>query len=101
MTWARPWIRPALLSALGSLLICLSVPPVGWWWLAAIAWAPLTLIAAEAAGDRQAQPAVVGGQDQGQHREAHHRLGIGAQQKSQGDVAEGDAGQGGEQGRSR
>lgn len=59
MTWARPWIRPALLSALGSLLICLSVPPVGWWWLAAIAWAPLTLIAAEAAGDRQATRRVV------------------------------------------
>jgi apolipoprotein N-acyltransferase len=54
MTWARPWIRPALLSALGSLLICLSVPPIGWWWLAAIAWAPLTLVAVEASGNRDA-----------------------------------------------
>ncbi|MFZ4722673.1 MAG: apolipoprotein N-acyltransferase [Phycisphaerales bacterium] len=54
MTWARPWIRPALLAALGSLLICLSVPPIGWWWLAAIAWAPLTLVAVEASGNRDA-----------------------------------------------
>jgi len=55
----RPWIRPALLSALGSLLICLSVPPVGWWWLAGVAWAPITLLAAEAGGDRVARRRVV------------------------------------------
>lgn len=54
-----PWARPALLAALGSLLICLSVPPVGLWWLAVVAWAPLTLAAAEASGQRGAVRRVV------------------------------------------
>jgi len=54
-----PWVRPALLAALGSLLICLSVPPVGLWWLAAVAWAPLTFAAARAAGDRAATRRVI------------------------------------------
>ena len=49
---------------------------------------------------RQGQPygAEVGHQDHRQHRQAHHRLGIGAQQEPQADVAQGDARQGGQQG---
>jgi apolipoprotein N-acyltransferase len=55
------WMRPAAWPLVGSLLVCLSVPPIGLWWLAAVAWAPLTLAAAEAArmracGDRRAVP---------------------------------------------
>ena len=52
----------------------------------------------QAAGDRQLQASVVRHQDHRQHRQAHHRLGIGAQQKAEADVPEGDARQGGEQG---
>ena len=48
------WIRPALLAASGSLLICLSVAPIDLWWCAFVAWAPLTLLAAQAARSRQA-----------------------------------------------
>ena len=47
------WIRPALLAASGSLLICLSVAPIDLWWCAFVAWAPLTLMAAQAARARQ------------------------------------------------
>ena len=59
MALLMPWLRPALLAALGSLLICLSVPPIGQWWLAGVAWAPLTLAAARAAGDARAVRRVV------------------------------------------
>ena len=55
----RLWLRPALLAALGSLLTCLAVPPIGLWWLCAVAWAPLTLAAASAAGDARAVRRVV------------------------------------------
>ncbi len=48
------WTRPLPLVALGSLLACLAVPPVGLWWLALGAWAPLTLAAAQAARARAA-----------------------------------------------
>ena len=53
------WIRPAAMAALGSLLGCLAVAPVGWWPCALVAWAPLAAVAVEAAerkaaGDRAA-----------------------------------------------
>ncbi len=56
--WAL-WCRPAALAALGNVLHVGSLDPFGWWWLALVAWAPLTVAAGEAAkarlvGDRQA-----------------------------------------------
>ena len=49
--WLR-WSLRLLPVAVGSSLICLSVPPIGLWWLAFVAWAPLTLVAAQAAHAR-------------------------------------------------
>jgi apolipoprotein N-acyltransferase len=53
MTPAMRWLRPAALAALGSLLACLAVAPIGWWPCALVAWAPLTLVAREAAAARR------------------------------------------------
>ena len=53
------------------------------------------------AGDREADLAVIGGQDHRQDRQPHQGLGVGAQQEAQGDVAQRNARQGGEQGRPR
>ena len=55
----------------------------------------------QAGGHRPAHRRVVAHQDHCQHCQPHHRLGVGAQQEAQGDVAQGNASQGGEQGCAR